>query len=120
MEPNFKINWCKHFPPKGYIAITLFNNVIFRCESQEEFDRLIESDYGKSVINHERIHVIQGKTLGWFKFYCLYFNYYIIGRIRGLSHDEAYYNIPFEREAYANEDNPYYNQTQWESYIVYD
>ena len=29
----------------------------------------------------------------------------------------AYYNIPFEREAYANEENFEYAETKWKEYI---
>lgn len=56
-----------------------------------------------SLILHEKIHWRQQLELLIFPFYLLYGIFYLIGRIRGMSHDQAYRNIPFEREAYAHD-----------------
>ena len=116
MDVTFKIHSCTWFPPKGYVAITLFNHIIFKG-TKEYVEELLQTHYGKTIVNHERIHVIQGETLGWLKFYILYLYYYIENRRQGYSHNVAYHRIPFEAEAFANEENFSYSDTHWESYI---
>ena len=116
MNVDFKIHSCTWLPPEGYIAITLFNHVIVRG-TKEEVDEYLQTTYGKITINHERIHIIQGRKLGWIRFYTLYLHYYLAARRSGLPHDEAYYAIPFECEAFANECNFDYNETHWDNYI---
>lgn len=53
-----------------------------------------------SILNHEEIHLEQLKRTGVVKFYFFYLSEYFKGRKQGLSHDEAYRNISFEKEAY--------------------
>tara|TARA_Y100001970_G_C13789104_1_gene629330 strand:- start:32 stop:391 length:360 start_codon:yes stop_codon:yes gene_type:complete len=53
--------------------------------------------------NHEAIHWQQYKETGIIGFILLYALFYIIGCIRYRSTSLAYYNIPFEREAYQND-----------------
>lgn len=57
----------------------------------------------KYTINHEKIHtkeIFENFIIG---FYVLYYIFYLINIIKYKNHKEAYRNIPFEREAYANE-----------------
>ena len=55
------------------------------------------------IMNHERIHHRQQVELLIVPFYVLYLLNYFFNRLRYSTHDEAYRNIIFEREAYANE-----------------
>ncbi|MFL5784184.1 MAG: hypothetical protein ACJ76H_06225 [Bacteriovoracaceae bacterium] len=64
------------------------------------------------VRNHEAIHFDQIKRIGVFRFYFLYLKEYFLGRWDGLSHNEAYRNISFEREAYENQYDALYLVTK--------
>lgn len=59
----------------------------------------------KVLINHERIHFRQQIELLIFPFYLWYILEYLIHRFNGKSSNQAYMNISFEREAYANDNN---------------
>lgn len=55
----------------------------------------------KVLINHERIHFRQQLELLILPFYFLYLLMYLINLIRYKNHYLAYFNIPFEKEAYC-------------------
>ena len=69
-------------------AITLFPFII----SRDEMDEI--------TIRHECIHIEQQRELWVIPFYLLYGFYWLKGKIAGMSNDDAYFNIPFEKEAY--------------------
>lgn len=73
-------------PPKGFNAIAIFPFIFIRKDVKIT-DRLI---------NHEKIHFAQQKELLIAFFYLLYAFFYLF---------YAYRNIPFEKEAYDNDDN---------------
>jgi len=75
-------------------AITLFPFIFMKRSGDKTNERLI---------NHERIHLRQQLELFIIFFYLLYLGEYLIGRIRGLNHRKAYYNISFEQEAFGHE-----------------
>lgn len=78
-------------------AITIYPFIFFRDEPDER------------TVNHERIHIYQQRELWVLPFYILYFGYWLINRIwHRDSGPEAYYHIPFEMEAYHNDDNLLY------------
>lgn len=78
-------------------AITLFPFIIISKEYDNEVTR-----------NHEKIHIEQQKELLVIFFYILYVYYWIKGKYAGLSNDESYMTIPFEKEAYRKQyDNEY-------------
>lgn len=85
-----------HWFPKlirmGGIALIPF---ILYARTREEIS--------ESLLKHEYIHVEQVRKLGWFRFYFLYLWYYFKNLIKFRNHDEAYYQIPFEKEAYEKE-----------------
>ncbi|MBA3648173.1 MAG: hypothetical protein H0W62_06425 [Chitinophagales bacterium] len=56
----------------------------------------------KVLINHELIHHRQELELLIIPFYILYLSHYLINRVKYKTHHQAYLNIIFEREAYAN------------------
>lgn len=65
---------------------------------------IIIKDRGNEItINHEKIHLAQQRELFVLGFYVLYVYYWMIGKVKGLSNDAAYMNIPFEREAYTKQ-----------------
>jgi hypothetical protein len=72
------------------------------------------------LMNHERIHHRQEVELLIVPFYILYLLNYLFNRLRYSTHDEAYRNIIFEREAYAKEsDFDYLKKRKWFSSFQY-
>jgi len=93
----------RHFWTKGIWVVvpflhvqgmTLFPFVLIRNKS-------LLSD--PKFVRHERIHLCQQIELWVLPFYVLYLWQYFTGRRQGLSHDQAYRQITFEREAYRYE-----------------
>jgi hypothetical protein len=86
----------------------------------------------KVTINHEMIHVAQQQGLGWVWQWLLYFGWRLwlfAGYKRGTrkrerpevsAWREAYYSIPFEREAYSNQEDLDYlknrSKNDWKAY----
>lgn len=89
----------KYLVPKGYSGITLFPFVFMR-------DKTLAAN--PVFINHERIHLRQQAELLVLPFYLWYITEYFIRRLTYSMQKEAYRNISFEREAYANETNMEY------------
>jgi len=58
--------------------------------------------------NHEYIHWQQYIETGIIGFPILYLLYYLIGLLKYKSGSEAYMQIPFEQEAYENDNYQYY------------
>ena len=89
-------------------AITLYPFIICRGEMDD------------ITINHEKIHLAQQRELWIIGFYLLYVYYWLLGKWSGSTSLGAYLSIPFEREAYQNEVNPYYLVTRkkwaWRKY----
>lgn len=56
----------------------------------------------KYVVNHERIHTAQQRELLFVPFYIIYLIEWLIRLLQYRHWKQAYYNISFEREAYAN------------------
>ena len=90
-------------------AITLYPFIIAR-------DRL-----GITTYNHEKIHLVQQRELWILGFYILYVWYWLKARIKGLSNDDAYRFIPFEKEAYKHQSNLKYLKNRkphaWKDFI---
>ena len=91
-----KIIWLWFFevllkPFGNYTGIALFGIGIYKYEPTPKLE------------NHELIHWEQQKELWFVGFLIAYLAYYLLGRIDGKNHRQAYLDIPFEREAYAND-----------------
>lgn len=84
----------KYLVPKGYIGITLYPFIIVR-ERQLMHHAVL--------LNHERIHLRQQAELLILPFYIWYIIEYFIRLLMHRNRTQAYKNISFEREAYANE-----------------
>ena len=78
-------------------AITLFPFIILSSKYDNEI-----------TIHHEKIHIEQQRELWLIPFYVLYVYYWALGKAKGMTNDEAYFSIPFEKEAYSKQyDNNY-------------
>ena len=103
----------KYFPFQGYSAMSWCGKVITRKDNVSD-----------KILNHERIHLEQAlelakleKTSTWLTYYWQYLKYWIKGDPFS---ESAYYTIPFEMEAYGNEDNFDYKVTanSWKKYEI--
>ncbi|MDR2361712.1 MAG: hypothetical protein LBD91_03185 [Prevotellaceae bacterium] len=100
----------KHLPPKGFVALTAWPLLFVRREYLPLSAR---------TLRHEYIHARQQAEMGIVPFFIWYGAEWLIRRLflRG----NAYRNISFEREAYANEGNERYLQTRkafaWINYL---
>ena len=85
---------CKflHWLPRtlGVGAITLYPYILFSGYPS------IHSP----IVKHEMVHVAQIRLVGWFQFYLSYIMYYLAGKLRGKNHEQAYFDIPYEADAY--------------------
>lgn len=77
--------------PKG-ICVNLFGTFWARDTSWID----------KYVVNHERIHTAQERELLFVPFYIVYVIEWLIRLLQYRNRHDAYMNISFEREAYAN------------------
>lgn len=90
-----------HFPFKGYSAMSWCGHCIVR----NDYKRPIK----QTTLKHEQIHLQQGVREGsWIKFYLKYLWQWIKGNPIIAPASSAYYTIPYEVEAYANEDDNEY------------
>lgn len=64
------------------------------------------------IIRHEQIHLKQQIELLVLPFYLIYTAEYVVARIKGKTHAEAYMGISFEKEAYAFEKEAGYLSTR--------
>lgn len=60
-----------------------------------------------SIILHELVHRKQYMENGFFKFIFLYLTDYFVNLIKYRNNEDAYYNIKFEKEAYAYKDEDF-------------
>jgi len=72
----------------------------------------IKSKDDKVLINHEMIHIRQQIEMLIIPFYIWYFLEFIFRWIQFGTRYDAYINISFEKEAYANEINLNYNKSK--------
>lgn len=84
---------------KNFRGLAIFPFIILK-------DKQLSDDF--EIINHERIHLRQQIELLWIGFFLWYGIEFLIRWIRYGSSLKAYFNISFEREAYANENDLFY------------
>lgn len=80
---------------KGYNGFAFWPFIFLREDLMNE-DR---------IIRHEKIHIRQQLEMLVIPFYVVYFLSYFVNFFRYGRMRKAYYNIPFEKEAYANEND---------------
>ena len=91
----------KYLIPNGYHGLTIFPFVLIKYSSDQN---------NWVLMNHEKIHLRQQRELLLLPFFIWYLIEYIFRLFQYKSHNLAYRNISFEREAYANESNLNYLQ----------
>lgn len=106
----------KHFPFSGYSAMSWCGRLITRKDPSKISD---------VIINHETIYLKQAQVKKtWVKYYLSYVWEWIKGNPIIHPASSAYYTIPYEMEAYANEENPLYVKsyeiTNINRYIIKD
>ncbi len=78
-------------------------------------------ELSETTKRHETIHFWQWLELGVIGFAILYPLFWLLNLLKGKSGAEAYYEIPFEKEAYENHDIPDYLDKRklwaWTSYV---
>jgi len=84
----------KYLIPKGFRGLTVFP-FIFLMNKKDKLNRV--------VLNHEKIHIRQQVELLVVFFFVWYGIEFLVRMVQYKNKREAYYNISFEREAYANE-----------------
>ena len=94
-----KIIYNRFLPPKGFVAINICGIVFAR----QSFNPL-----SKRTKRHEAIHTHQMVELLFVVFYLWYGIEWIARLIQYRNKNEAYRNISFEREAYANDNDTNY------------
>ena len=88
--------WLSYIAPIEIAAITLGPIVISRGEMSEVVKR------------HETIHFQQYLELAFIGFPILYLGWWAWNLLEGQDGDAAYFNIPFEIEAYSNDEDESY------------
>jgi len=81
--------------PPGYAAMTVYPYIF-----------VSEGFISPNMLKHELIHCQQVERVGWLYFYISYLYYFIKNYFRYRDWGYAYSNIPYEIEAYFNEDLP--------------
>lgn len=101
------INWLVR---KGFAGFALFPFIVFKDKASNNY----------KTLNHENIHIRQQLEMFVIPFFIWYFVEYIIRRIQFGSWKAAYYNISFESEAFANDDDlEYLKKRKYYSWIKY-
>ncbi|MEN9919692.1 MAG: hypothetical protein RL662_2128 [Bacteroidota bacterium] len=99
-----KIKENKYLPTKGFAAINLFGVIFVRYGTK----------LSERTIRHESIHTRQMKEMLYLPFYLWYGLEWLFRLIQYRNRMTAYYNISFEREAYANDRNvDYLARRKW-------
>ena len=102
-----------HFPFRGYAYIMWCGKMIYRNDMYDRRQKEWPTDAHRISKNHELIHLAQAKRCGsWAKYYWAYFKEWLKGNPIINPASSAYLTIPFEVEAYANEEDPEY----WKHY----
>lgn len=102
---------------KQFEAITWFGTIHFNC-SRDELARKMSSPAMLRTERHEHIHILQAQTFRtrYLGFYFFYLYYWFRNVLRLGFTLNAYFDIPFEREAYANDNLDNYPESHWRQY----
>lgn len=103
---NVELLGMNHFPFSGYKYMMWCGKMIYRNDTLKKRQKEWKTKSFKVSKNHETIHLVQAKQCGsWWKYYLKYFWEWIKGNPIIHPASSAYYTIPFESEAYANDDD---------------
>lgn len=91
----------KHFPAKGFTALTMWPFVFIRKDRKEQFSAKAE--------RHETTHGLQQVEMLLIFFFLLYGLEWLV-KLPFCMFDttRAYMSISFEQEAYTHQDDPHY------------
>ena len=123
-DDKIKYYWNFKLLSSSFSAITLFGRV-YSVLSKDDLYKFLNTKPGAIQANHERIHILQARSmkLGYVSFYVLYIYYFLKNLCKEFFIDSksfknksffyklqknslsAYYKIPFEQEAYTNQNN---------------
>lgn len=108
----------EHYPFKGYMYMMWCGRMIYRADNRDKIlSQTGTTDFQRSM-THETIHLRQAQMCGsWVKYYWRYGIEWIKGNPIRHPSSSAYYTIPYEMEAYANEDNPQYAENYTGEYL---
>lgn len=99
----------KHFPFKGYRYMMWCGRMIYRADNRDKITAQAGTPDFRRSLTHETIHLRQAQLCGsWARYYWRYGVEWLRGNPIVHPSSSAYYTIPYEMEAYANEDNPQY------------
>lgn len=100
-----------------FAAITWFGRIYFNCD-RATLERAMNSPAMLELERHEHIHILQAKTFKtrYLGFYLTYLFYWAKNIFRYGFSLKAYEEIPFEREAYANEHLYDYPRSHWKDW----
>ena len=95
-----------HFPFRGYKYLMWCGKMIYRNDMYDRRQKEWPTDLFRVSENHEQIHLMQAKVAGsWAKYYWKYLCEWVKGNPIINPASSAYFTIPYEVEAYANEEN---------------
>lgn len=98
---KLKVIYTKHFPVKGFTALTIWPFVFVRKDRIDHFT--------PSAATHEEIHAAQQIEMLWILFLILYALEWVIKiPFRKFDTERAYMSISFEQEAFLYMDDPHY------------
>lgn len=100
-----------------FSAITLFGHV-FTKMTKTQLEQYLNTTKGHTMANHEFIHILQADTFKtrYIGFYIYYLYYWIKNLLTWGPNMKAYYAIPFEMEAYQNENDFGFYKSNWKNY----
>lgn len=99
----------KYYPARGYKYMMWCGKMIYRSEYADRILGEVGTKTYERSKNHETIHLRQAQIKGsWFSYYISYLYEWIKGNPFTSPYKSAYYTIPYEMEAYANEDDHTY------------
>ena len=99
------------FPFQGYKYMMWCGKMIYRKKNEERILSEINTPSFLKNKTHETTHLKQAQVKGrnsWLRYYLIYVWEWIKGNPITNPANSAYYTIPFEMEAYANEEDPNY------------
>lgn len=106
------------FPFSGYKYMMWCGKMIYRSDKKDSIMASIGTATYIKDVTHETIHLKQAQVRGtWLNYYWKYLCEWFNGNPFTQPFNSAYYTIPFEMEAYANEDNPDYAENYNGKYL---
>jgi hypothetical protein len=117
---KIKVFYNSKIVPKGFLGITLWH-IFIRYDKQH-----IKTTKGAlglaRILTHEEIHVKQQREMLVLPFFILYALFFILNFLVRFNRMTAYKAIPFEKEAFKNDNNSDYLNTRkaysWIKYIL--